>query len=51
MQCLTLLQVERDHRALDVVTKRRDTSIDPQSALGRYRIYSICAAGLILFFG
>lgn len=36
MQCLSSLQVERDHMALDFVTKRRVTSIDPQSALGKY---------------
>ena len=34
MQCLSSLQVERDHRALEVVTKRRVTSVDPTSALG-----------------
>ena len=32
-----MTQLFRDHRALDAVTKRRVTSIDPQSALGRYK--------------
>ena len=36
MQCLSSLQVERDHRALQVMTKRRVTGIDPTSTLGKY---------------
>ena len=36
MQCLSSLQVERDHRALEVMTKQRVTGIDPTSTLGKY---------------
>ena len=36
MQCLSSLQVERDHRAIEVATKRKVTSINPTSALGEY---------------
>lgn len=35
-QCLSSLQVERDHRVLEVMTKRKVTSLDPTSALGKY---------------
>lgn len=36
MQCLSSLQMERDHRALEVMTKRKVTGIDPTSILGEY---------------
>ena len=36
MQCLSSLRVERNHRALEVTTKRRITKYDPTSVLGKY---------------
>ena len=36
MQCINSLKLERDHRALQVVTKRRVTTFDKESALSKY---------------
>ena len=36
MQCINSLKLERDHRALQVVTKRRVTTFDKESSLGKY---------------
>ena len=36
MQCINSLKLERDHRALQVVTKRRVTTFDKESTLGKY---------------
>ena len=36
MQCLSSLRVERDHRALEVTTKRCIIAHDPASVLGKY---------------
>lgn len=36
MKCLNTLRVERDHRALEIVMKRRVSTYDPSTAFGQY---------------
>ena len=39
MQCINSLKLERNHRALQVVMKRRVSTFDTESALGKYMAF------------